>query len=274
MFEATITLRVQRLVDYVVWKNIRHLKIDAGFRILRLRSSPLLFYRSTGSIDIHVPRTWEKPFHVAGLFPLFFFHGTFTRFNPRRWFCLFRRRPLVPAAIMAKDKSFHSAAIIVDATVDIADIAVSWRGLSVAGKEALPPDWTSTKSIWLREFPKQRQTSISSVYSLVAGLLSPSLSFQELYVANFEAPFAGPFVLLSYYHHCDINLGIFPRSLRRALASANISVVGLAIILLPIINLNARCHTSIAMKAWIYTGNKISLIERINVILHWRTEGV
>lgn len=55
---------------------------------------------------------------------------------------------------MAKDKSFHSA-IIVDA-VDIADIVVSWRGLSVVGKEALPSDWTSTKSIWLREFPKQR----------------------------------------------------------------------------------------------------------------------
>lgn len=131
-----------------------------GSRVLCLRSSPLLFYRSTGSIDVHVPRTWEEPFHITepflSLSLLFFFPGTFTRFNPRRWFCLSRQRSLLPAAIMAKDKSFHSAAIIVDATVDIADIVVSWRGLSVVGKEALPSDWTSTKSIWLREFPKQR----------------------------------------------------------------------------------------------------------------------
>lgn len=173
---------------------------------------------------------------------------------------------------MAKDKSFYSAAIIVDATVDIIDIVVSWRGLSVVGKEALPPDWTSTKSIWLREFPKQGQTSISSVYSLVAGL-PPHLCHSKSYTSRI------PGLLWrdhsSYCRHCDVNLGIFPhRSLRRALASANISVVGLAIILLPVINLNARCHTSIAMKAWIYTGNKISLIERINVILHRRTERV
>lgn len=108
----------------VAWKNIRHLKtrraqasVEIGSRVLRLRFSPLLFYRSTGSIDIHVPRTWEKPFHVAELS-----HSAFTRFNPCRRLPI-RQRPLVSAAIIAKDKSFHSAAIIVDATADSADIS-------------------------------------------------------------------------------------------------------------------------------------------------------
>lgn len=47
----TVSSQLCRLEKYLTSENRRR------FRILRLRSSPLLFYRSTGSIDIHVPRT-------------------------------------------------------------------------------------------------------------------------------------------------------------------------------------------------------------------------
>lgn len=171
---------------------------------------------------------------------------------------------------MAKDKSFHSAAIIVDATIDIADIVVSGGDFRSSAKRLYLLIEQAPNRSDSGNFPSSAMTDFNfkRIFTCCRITIPLDVVWKVYIIANFDLP---PTRNHSSRHRrlCDINLGVFPIL---ALAPASIrSLLGIAIILLPIINLNARCHTSIAMKAGIYTGNKISLIERINVILRRRT---
>lgn len=136
-----VSTTVEFLTDHVAWKNIRHLKTERAQASVEIGSP-----RSTSSLLSIIILPFDRQYrHTRTAYVRetlsrcrALSHGAFTRFNPCRRLPI-QQRPLVSAAIMAKDKSFHSAAIIVDATVDIADIVVSPGG----------DFWSSAKRLYL-----------------------------------------------------------------------------------------------------------------------------
>lgn len=88
---------------------------------------------------------------------------------------------------MAKDKSFHPAAIIVDATVDIADIVVSLGGdfRSSAKRLYLLIEQALNRSD-SGNFPSSADFNFKRIFTCCR-ITAPPLSFEKLYViVNFE----------------------------------------------------------------------------------------
>lgn len=143
---------------------------------------------------------------------------------------------------MAKDKSFHSAAIIVDATVDIADIVSPGGDFRSSAKRLYLLIEQALNRSDSENFPSSRLQFQAYIHLLPDYCPTPVvwkvIRHRELWTSS-----ARLFFSLSYHCLGGLTLiSMYFRLLQRDLAPSDISVVGLPIILLPIINLNACCR--------------------------------